>query len=656
MSFYAIYPAISGSGGGGGGITSINGDSTAAQVIAAGTGISVSSSGGTTTITNTSPGGSGTVTSVSVTTANGVSGTVANPTTTPAISLTLGAITPSSVAAVGTVTGSNLSGTNTGDQTITLTGDVTGSGSSSFAATIAANAVTNAKLAQMAAHTFKGNNTGSTADALDLTQTQLTAEINQFTTTLQGVVPGSGGGTANFLRADGTWATPPDTTGITQLTGDVTAGPGSGSQAAALVATTNATLTTLSGLTTAASLATVGTVTSGTWNATTIAINHGGTGQVTAPAAFDALSPLTTKGDLVAYSTTNDRLPVGSNGQVLTADSAQTLGVKWSSPGSSGAQNYIYNGGFDYSQRYAGVSIPNGQTLFGADRWYIENALNSPGTVDYNQRPGVVDGSVYQLEMVSSISPTTPAGFAGFLYQTLDLPVSQLFYNQSASFSAQIKAEGNVNQVSIAFMYNTSVAKVNTLVSSNTDFVVNSSTFTLCQIINEAIGTAMTQSGVIGIRIFASGASSGNVSDAGNGIYVEQAGMYIGNPPSTWARMCPNILAEKDACDYFYESSYEVGVYPGATFTTGGAFASASDINAGVDNVASVQMKRKRTNTPTVLIWAPDGTAGSALGYQTVTATTQALTVPKLCSNLFVVRGANTNIFYEFNWTADSEI
>lgn len=62
-------------------------------------------------------GGGGTVTSVSVTTANGVSGTVATATTTPAITLTLGAITPSSVAAVGTVTGSNLSGTNTGDQT-----------------------------------------------------------------------------------------------------------------------------------------------------------------------------------------------------------------------------------------------------------------------------------------------------------------------------------------------------------------------------------------------------------------------------------------------------------------------------------------------------------------------------------------------------------
>lgn len=59
--------------------------------------------------------GTGTVTSVSVTTTNGVSGTVATATSTPAISLTLGAITPASINSVGTLIGSNLSGTNTGD-------------------------------------------------------------------------------------------------------------------------------------------------------------------------------------------------------------------------------------------------------------------------------------------------------------------------------------------------------------------------------------------------------------------------------------------------------------------------------------------------------------------------------------------------------------
>ena len=76
------------------------------------------------------------VSEVSLVTANGVSGSVANPSTTPAITIILGNITPNSVVATGIVEGSNLSGTNTGDQTIILTGDVTGSGTGSFPVTV----------------------------------------------------------------------------------------------------------------------------------------------------------------------------------------------------------------------------------------------------------------------------------------------------------------------------------------------------------------------------------------------------------------------------------------------------------------------------------------------------------------------------------------
>jgi hypothetical protein len=68
----------------------------------------------------------GTVTNVSVVTANGISGVVTNPTSIPAITLTLGNITPASVAATGSVTGSNLSGNNTGDQPNNVSGGFTG--------------------------------------------------------------------------------------------------------------------------------------------------------------------------------------------------------------------------------------------------------------------------------------------------------------------------------------------------------------------------------------------------------------------------------------------------------------------------------------------------------------------------------------------------
>src|ERR1041384_8394749 len=46
-------------------------------------------------------------------------------------------------------------------------------------------------------------------------------------------------------------------------------------------------------------------------------------------ASTGGASPLTTKGDLFGHSTVDARIPVGADGTGLTADSAQTLGVKW---------------------------------------------------------------------------------------------------------------------------------------------------------------------------------------------------------------------------------------------------------------------------------------------------------------------------------------
>jgi hypothetical protein len=76
--------------------------------------------------------------------------------------LGLGTLATQSGTFSGTFSGTS-SGTNTGDQTITLTGDVTGSGTGSFAATIANNAITEAKIASNAITTgkiFEGSVTG----------------------------------------------------------------------------------------------------------------------------------------------------------------------------------------------------------------------------------------------------------------------------------------------------------------------------------------------------------------------------------------------------------------------------------------------------------------------------------------------------------------
>jgi hypothetical protein len=50
--------------------------------------------------------------------------------------------------------------------------------------------------------------------------------------------------------------------------------------------------------------------------------------------AVGGSSPLTTKGDLYGFSTVDARVPIGANGTVLTADSAETLGLKWAAAAS----------------------------------------------------------------------------------------------------------------------------------------------------------------------------------------------------------------------------------------------------------------------------------------------------------------------------------
>lgn len=83
-----------------------------------------------------------------------------------------------------------LTGTNSGDQTITLTGNVTGSGTGSFATTIAAGVVT---------------------EAMQVLADNTTQDVS---TARHGYVPKAPNNTTTFLRGDATWAAPAGGSGI----------------------------------------------------------------------------------------------------------------------------------------------------------------------------------------------------------------------------------------------------------------------------------------------------------------------------------------------------------------------------------------------------------------------------------------------------------
>ena len=72
----------------------------------------------------------------------------------------------------------------------------------------------NTGLTPIGTNMLLGNNSGGSAVPYPLAASMVTALLNQFSSGFQGVVPASGGGSTNFLRADGYWAAPPTLTPI----------------------------------------------------------------------------------------------------------------------------------------------------------------------------------------------------------------------------------------------------------------------------------------------------------------------------------------------------------------------------------------------------------------------------------------------------------
>lgn len=125
------------------------------------------------------------------------------------------------VSASGVIGGSNLSGTNTGDQTITLTGDISGSGTGSFATTINPATVTNPKLANMAALTIKSNILSSAAVPADNTLSNILDNV-LGSATGKVVYRGAEGWVASALSGTGTVTSVSAGAGLTASTNPIT--------------------------------------------------------------------------------------------------------------------------------------------------------------------------------------------------------------------------------------------------------------------------------------------------------------------------------------------------------------------------------------------------------------------------------------------------
>lgn len=106
----------------------------------------------------------------------------------------------------------------------------------------------------------------------------------------------------------------------------------------------------------------LGTISSATWNGTAVGIAYGGTGQTTQISAFNALSPITSIGDLILGNGINSatRLAIGTNAYVLTSNGTT---ASWAAIPSS--------------MVYPGAGIPNST----GSAWGTSYSTTGSGTV-----------------------------------------------------------------------------------------------------------------------------------------------------------------------------------------------------------------------------------------------------------------------------------
>lgn len=139
-----------------------------------------------------------------------------------------------------------------------------------------------------------------------------------------------------------------------------------------------------------------------------LAISRGGTGQSTQTAAFNALSPLTTAGDVIVHNGTNNvRLARGTDGQVLVVDNNQTNKLKWTTL-QQGAKNYIIYGTFENNDASTGWSLSH-STLDSTTK--MPNQASASWTSAAGTLSKSIAGSgqlagAYSLSLASSVATT----------------------------------------------------------------------------------------------------------------------------------------------------------------------------------------------------------------------------------------------------------